>query len=50
MYFAFSTWAKSRTKFNPQIQDFECVFGVDLLVKGRLNNLIFSIGFQILKI
>ena len=44
------TWAKSLTKFNPKMQDFKRVLGLILLVKGGLNNLIFSIGFQILKI
>ena len=43
------TWAKSLTKFNPKMQDFKRV-GLKLQVKGGLNNLIFSIGFQMLKI
>ena len=44
------TWAKSLTKFNPKMQDFNRVFGLKLQAEGGLNNLIFSMGFQMLKI
>ena len=44
------TWAKSLTKLNAKMQDFERVLGSNLQLKGGLNNLIFSIGFQMLKI
>ena len=43
------TWVKSRTKFNSKMQDMKC-FGLNLSVKVGLNNLIFSVGFQMLKI
>ena len=43
------TWVKSLTKFNFKMQDFK-FFGLELSVKVGLNNLIFSIGFQRLKI
>ena len=43
------TWVKSLTKFNSKMQDLKC-FGLNLSVKVGLNNLIFSIGFQMLKI
>ena len=42
------TWAKSLTKFITKMQNFKRV--LDLQVKGGLNNLIFSIVFQMLKI
>ena len=42
------TRAKSLTKFNTK--RFQKCFGLKLQVKGGLNNLIFSIGFQMLKI
>ena len=37
-------------KIQKQIARFLSCFGLKLLVKGGLNNLIFSIGFQMLKI
>ena len=37
-------------KIQSQIARFLTYFGVKLQVKGELNNLIFSIGFQMLKI
>ena len=39
------------TKLNLKMQDFKRVLelGLDLLFRGVSNNLIFSIGFQILK-
>ena len=43
------TWAKSLTKFNTQMQDLK-MFWTNLSVKVGLNNLIFLIGFQMLKI
>ena len=50
MYFASPIWAKSLTKFNPQIQDFKRF--LDVICKQREDSiiLIFSIGCQILKI
>ena len=45
------TWAKSLTKFNTKMQDFQLIcFGLKLQLKGGLNNLIFLIDFQMLKI
>ena len=37
-------------KFNSKMQDFKRGFGLGLQVEGRLNSLIFSIGFQMTKI
>ena len=50
MYLAFSTWAKSHSKSNSKMQDFKGVLDLILLVKGELNSLTFSIGFQMFKI
>ena len=50
MYVGFPTLAKSLTRFNPEMQDFRRGLGFKLLVKGGLNILLFSIGFQMLKI
>ena len=50
MYFTSPTWAKSLTKFNPKTQDFKRVLDLNSKQKKGLNNLIFSIGFQMLKI
>ena len=49
MYFASSTWTKSITKFNPKFKILN-VFWLDLRVKGRLTDLIVSIGFQFSRI
>ena len=47
MYLASPTWAKSLTKFNPQIQDFERV--LYLICKQREDSPFdFFIGFRIL--
>ena len=42
-------WVKSLTKFNPKCKILN-VFGLKLQAKGGLNNIIFSLGFQMLKI
>ena len=44
------TWAKSLTKFTTKMQNFQLASGLKLQVKRGLNNLIFLIGFQMLKI
>ena len=44
------TLVKSLTKFNPKMQHFSTCFGLKLQAEGGLNNLLFAIGFQILKI
>ena len=50
-YFPLSGPNKSLTiKIQLQIARYLTCFGLKLQVKGGLNNLIFSIGFQILKI
>ena len=49
MYLVLPSWAKSLTNFNPKYKILN-VFGLKLQAKGGLNNLIFSIGFQMLKI
>ena len=50
-YFPLSGPNKSLTiKIQQQIARYLTCFGLKLQVKGGLNNLIFSIGFQILKI
>ena len=41
--------AKSLAKFNPKMQDFKRVLDLNC-EKKKLDNLIFSIGFQMLKI
>ena len=43
------SWTKSLTKFTPNAR-FLTWFGLKLQAKGGLNNLIFSNGFQMLKI
>ena len=49
IYLISFTWAKSRTKFNPKMQDFKHVLDLKLQVNGRLNNLILSTGFEMFK-
>ena len=44
------SWAKSLTKFNPKTRDFKCVLDLNCKPKEGLNNLDFSIRFQMLKI
>ena len=46
MYHAFYTWTKSITKFISKMIGFKR----ELKANGGQNNLIFSIGFRILKI
>ena len=43
------TWAKSRTKYNREMQDFKRVLDLNYKQK-KTKQLIFSIGFQMLKI
>ena len=49
MYLTSPTWAKSLTKFNPKMQDFKRVLNLKCKKKENLN-LIFSIGFQMIKL
>ena len=50
MYFTSPYLGEITNKIEPQNARFETCFGLKLQAKEGLNNLIFSIGFQILKI